>query len=594
MGQTESGREKDEEIKGIIAVVHKIADSIGSGNADFSVMDNELFTALLEAGYGIDEEKPDESNTMLVCRYLELYREIVGEQSERSRRLLRDLLYVLAENINYVYQKNSKWVELLKEATQLKPVEKLYNVHEIFLQQNGSDGAYGRWDTVVRYLAIEDYFGKNDYGFRLYRKMQAARQGEHYPEYAEVTFRKLIQSFEKNGYDTDSGITCDANLRLMDGSHRMALCLYYGIPEVKVTVLRRDSNIKYGEGWFWENGFTEEEIALIRNKCKELVAQCRQSFTCILWPPAAPYFDEIVNEISNMYPVLSQEEYVYSEETFARLVWGVYHIDDIEDWKVEKKLSYMAAAQPKKVRVVKVAIDAPNFRLKAATNQTLSQAGEQLKSTIRAKFMDRIENYFYDIIIHTGDNFKQNIYMEKLFKPAFSLSEYFAEISEYSYYIMKKDAPYQTPDFPKSYAFSKDLDIVCGKEDFAVIVQTTKRFLTERTDGYELVEYNEENNYRIRVELAGYLIFQFDISAGVPGLTEEFASESLANRRCEEGYYLPQMQDELCIRAEAYRKNPRKKHHLAYIKEHIVDWNLAKAERAMEHAALLPDELKNI
>lgn len=594
MGQTENGREKDEEIKGVIAAVHKIAESIGSGNADFSVMDEELFTALLEAGYGIDEEKQEENSATLVCSYLTLYREIVKEQSDRSRKLLRDLLYVLAGNMNYIYQKNSKWVELLKEAAQLKPVEQLYNVREMFLQQNGSDGAYGRWDTVVRYLAIEEYFGKNDYGFRLYNKMQAARQGEHYPEYAEATFRKLIASFEENGYDTDSGITCDVNLKLMDGSHRMALCLYYGIPEVKVTVLKRASNIQYGEHWFLENGFTEEEIALIRRKCEALVEQCRQPFTCILWPPAAPYFDEIVTEIGKMYPVISWEDHTYSEETFSRLVWGVYHIDDIEDWKVEKKLSYMAAAPKKTVRVVKVAIDAPNFRLKASTNQTLSQAGEQLKSAIRAKFMDRVENYFYDIIIHTGDNFKQNIYMEKLFCQAFSLREYLGKIAKYPYYIMKKDAPYQTPDFPETYAFSKDLDIVCDKEGFAAIVQTTRAFLEEQTAGYELVEYNEGKNYRIRVELAGYLIFQFDISIGVSGLTEEFACESLADRRCVDGYYLPQMQDELCIRAEAYRKNPKKRHHLAYIKDHADAWDLAKAEQVMEHAALLPEELKHI
>ena len=37
-----------------------------------------------------------------------------------------------------------------------------YNVEEIFLQQNLLKG-YNRLDTVVRYLAVEEYYGKNDY-----------------------------------------------------------------------------------------------------------------------------------------------------------------------------------------------------------------------------------------------------------------------------------------------------------------------------------------------------------------------------------------------------------------------------------------------
>lgn len=591
MGQ--DTKEKDQEIKGVVSAVYKIADSIGSGKTDFSVMDEEFFLEILNAGYDLEHSKDDKEDTSLLDSYLKLYREITTGNADR-KKLLEGLLYIMADNINYIYKKNITWLELLKEASMLKPIQGLYDVRELFLQENSEDGSYERWDTVVRYLAIENYHGQNDYGFKLYCKMQAARQGENYPEYAEKTFRKLIASFEENGYDKDSDITCDVNMRLLDGSHRMALCLYYNVPQVRATILNQSADIEYSEAWFIGNGFTEEERELIRRKADELVTKCRQSFTCILWPSAMAHFDAITEEINRLYPVISWKEYTYTEETFARLVWGVYHIDDIEDWKVEKKLSYMTEAYPKTVRVVKIAIDAPNFRLKASTKQTLSQAGEKLKATIRGKFMNLIENYFYDIIIHTGDNFKQNLYMERLFEQAFSLPEYFSRIENYSYYIMKKDAPYQTSDFPNTYAFSKDLDIVCAKADYTQLIEVTRTFLHEQVCGYEIVEFDEGENYRIRVELEGYLMFQFDISVGVEGLSENFAKESLANRYYENGYYLPQMRDELCIRADAYCKNTRKKHHLSYILEHKDDWNETYVKNAMQTRGDLLERFINI
>lgn len=599
MGIEKSENEIEKEIQGVIDAIYKIAESIQSGKADITVVDEELLEALLETGYGIDEEEPKEDCLEIEKHFLNLYRGLMCEPINRSV-LLGELLYVLGANVKHIQSEKLEWTKLLQSLMDLVPksvknkTQGLYDVREMVMQQCNEFGQLERWDMVVRYLAIEDYFGKNNCGFELYRKMQAARNGEGYVEGAENVYRSLIASFEQNGYDSESSIVCDANLKLFDGSHRMALCLYYDIPQIKVTMRDSVSNIQYGEKWFAEHGFTDEEMCVIRNKSKELVDKCRQPFVCILWPPAAPLFDEITEEIGKLYPIIEQEDYSYSEETFTRLVWGVYHIDDIADWKVEKKLSYMAGVPTKTVRVLKVEVNAPKFRLKASTNQTLSQAGEQLKYVIRTKFKDRIDNYFYDIIIHTGDNFKQNIYMEKLFRQAFSLREYLARIVNDSYYIMKKDAPYQTPDFPNTYAFSKDLDIVCAREDFRTVVHKTREFLRDSIEGYELIEIDKEDNCRTRVELNGYLIFQIDISVGVSGLTEEFVRESIEKRKFVDGYYLPEEKDELCIRAVAYQTNPRKRHHLEYIRAHADRWESDYVEKHLQDNIQLMDELKCI
>ena len=62
---------------------------------------------------------------------------------------------------------------------------------------------------AVRYLAIEAYYKKQDYGFSLYKKMQLIRCNK---PFAETQFRDLIDSFEKNGYDNKSFVTVLDNL----------------------------------------------------------------------------------------------------------------------------------------------------------------------------------------------------------------------------------------------------------------------------------------------------------------------------------------------------------------------------------------------
>ena len=50
------------------------------------------------------------------------------------------------------------------------------DIRGLFLY-NASLNKYSRLDTIVRYLAIENYYNVNDYGFALYKKMQEKRLG---------------------------------------------------------------------------------------------------------------------------------------------------------------------------------------------------------------------------------------------------------------------------------------------------------------------------------------------------------------------------------------------------------------------------------
>ena len=90
--------------------------------------------------------------------------------------------------LNFVNKRSSKKVSL--------------EIAELFFQHNG-ESDFLRYDMIVRLLAVENYFGKNDYGFDFYRRMQASRKDEGWVDPAVERFRNLIKSYEENGYDSN-------------------------------------------------------------------------------------------------------------------------------------------------------------------------------------------------------------------------------------------------------------------------------------------------------------------------------------------------------------------------------------------------------
>jgi hypothetical protein len=136
-----------------------------------------------------------------------------------------------------------------------------------------------------------------------------------------------------------------------------------------------------------------------------------------LWPPAADLFDNIESDIRENYNVISVRNKEF-DNSFAEFVRNVYATDDIEPWKIEVKLSAMSGFE-KWVRAIQIELPQPNFRRKSRNDNRLSKVGAQLKESIRTKYMDCIEDYKYDIIIHTGDNYSHNTKIHSLVSKSF-------------------------------------------------------------------------------------------------------------------------------------------------------------------------------
>lgn len=115
---------------------------------------------------------------------------------------------------------------------------------------------------MIKMLAIDCYFGKNDYGWKWYNEMQKKRVEDNplipkYMAYHEKEFRELIESFEKNGYIDKNPIIVNKDFLFIDGSHRLALALYFGIKEVPISIDKKYFDIEskdYSFDWFDKHG----------------------------------------------------------------------------------------------------------------------------------------------------------------------------------------------------------------------------------------------------------------------------------------------------------------------------------------------------
>lgn len=455
------------------------------------------------------------------------------------------------------------------------------SVAELFMQENTAEG-FNRYDMIVRLLAIECEKGLNDYGWDLYRKMQESRMGSDNLENRVSRFKKLISSYDNGGYDTSSEIELDSDLHLIDGSHRMAMALYHNLPTINVKVRPYKYDCFYGIEFFKINGFSKEECNIIQNRYKDVLETgINQAFICTLWHPIRNYFDEITKHLELFGKVLKVKDFVLSEHNYRYYTKSIYHVDDISDWKVEKKIEYMIAekSQYYQLRMIAIELTNPDFRLKDATNGTLSRRCEFIKQLMRNAYKKKIENYFHDIIMHIGDNFYQNEFLYHLMSmSSIDMKTILSDIRQYNYVLTKTDVEYMPSDFPEHYPLGKDIDIVCAdKYEYDKVLSSVKRDIERYGDTYNLrfVEKKDEKGtvYRVllRLELKNMLVFQFDITYRIGSLPDDFSADLCSGKTEMNGYYVPELSRELIVRIYEIIDHPEKSHHIRYVKDHFSD-----------------------
>lgn len=198
----------------------------------------------------IDEIKID-SNVLICVAVHEMLKDEIQEILKQKRL------------INYVWISPEICAELFFDVPYKRNVK--VSVNKI-CQEN-------IYSILVRYLAIENYFGKNNYGYEIYTKVQGKLFGEAAAGRRLLSFCKLINDWKSKGCVLDTNILLDKNFEILDGAHRIALARYYQMEEINCDIYDctlhssewREDKLFLKEDTLILFGFTDEEIRIIKD-----------------------------------------------------------------------------------------------------------------------------------------------------------------------------------------------------------------------------------------------------------------------------------------------------------------------------------------
>jgi len=266
---------------------------------------------------------------------------------------------------------------------------------------------FTRKDVIIRYKAFKDKFYEDDNdSLLLYKKLMTERFKEKpYKNKIEDSFDTLFKSIENHGFNDNYPIEVNSQFKLLDGSHRLSAAIVNGIDEVPISVVSTKNKILFNTRLLERYNFNKSELASINESETRLFLDLGVYFPVIIWPPAMQFIDEIEKSLN--YEIKLKCHLELDCVKFESFVREIYEVDDIEDWKVDKKLNAMQS-DINSVSVFFINFNDPLYRKKSRNSALISMKGEKLKEQIRSTYKSKIQNYIYDIIVHTGDNFIHN------------------------------------------------------------------------------------------------------------------------------------------------------------------------------------------
>ena len=207
---------------------------------------------------------------------------------------------------------------------------------------------------------------------------------------------------------SEDPLVCDRNLQIISGLGSLKKAFESDEDLIETAV--RDTETGADSGKIAES----EEILNIRSSCKNKTG----NYYCILFPPAAEFFGDIVKDIASFEAdnifVRSFEEIETTKESLSAFVRAIYAKDSILQKDLETKLSHIVDATEKYVLgIVSIDVTDPRYRAKKDNGMPEPVAIIDLKNAIRAKYRNAAPNlhidykyeYAHDVVIHTTDNY---------------------------------------------------------------------------------------------------------------------------------------------------------------------------------------------
>jgi hypothetical protein len=181
--------------------------------------------------------------------------------------------------------------------------------------------------VAARLLDIEEYFsnGRCDDNsiFRWQNKTSQFAYGNKYNKtLGNEKFKNLIESYKTNGYDERSAIIVNKNYRILDGTHRLALNIYYKMDTINVCVISRSAKTINSTNWYYKIGMKTVDIKRILARYKEIKNGYKvHDFVAILQTEAASYYDSITDDMKILCKVERYEDVINDDNYIQRIIY---------------------------------------------------------------------------------------------------------------------------------------------------------------------------------------------------------------------------------------------------------------------------------
>lgn len=122
----------------------------------------------------------------------------------------------------------------------------------------------------------------------------------------------------------------------------------------------------------------------------------------ILWNVSDKFARNIIMELAVKYPITQIQLYDLNGE-YEKFVEEIYK-GDVPDFRIKQKLEHMSVEAKKSIVVFALEVKNPQYHVEERKKHQSCIEIDELKSNIRKNYSNRVENYFFDIILHMTDN----------------------------------------------------------------------------------------------------------------------------------------------------------------------------------------------
>lgn len=100
-----------------------------------------------------------------------------------------------------------------------------------------------RYLWAIRWLAIDNYYNRNNFGYDYYLRVQCMYSNEDTAKKRLKQFKIMIQNWEVHGYNSKFKIKINENYEIIDGLHRCALACYHGLFFINADIFSNEKKI---------------------------------------------------------------------------------------------------------------------------------------------------------------------------------------------------------------------------------------------------------------------------------------------------------------------------------------------------------------